>query len=160
MPKKLFTEKREALCIEAEQLEGAMYYRFELHPPCEFQGVVTTHFEVIRNDKQTQIIADNKSWQSIGLTEGRIPLHELLVKYYGYHEPLVSRLYRIRGRWGEWEKPPIDYVPYPLARLWDELSEEQRLIVIIMAAHAAEEIEQAVKAATTDTWEHEDWGDE
>lgn len=149
--------KKIALCIEAEHLDGAMFYRFELQPPCKFQGAWTEHFDVISDKKKTQFIADNRAWMGIDDLAGQSPIDQLLLDHFQYHEPLVSKLYRIRERWGDLEKPPMKHVQYRLMKLWSDMDEEQQLIVSIIAEFSAKEIEQAVKAATTDAWEHEDY---
>jgi hypothetical protein len=150
--------QKTAQCVECYHDPDAIHATLELDPPVEFMGAETRRFRIIDQiggKSGRQIIADNGSWQHINGTSSSLPLDAYLSRYYGYHEPLVSRLRRLRGRWDDLEHAPRG-APYEMRQLWPQLDEAQRLLVALMADWATRTIEQAEQRRST---EYEEWED-
>lgn len=126
-----------ANCIEQHRDPDATHITLELDPPATFHGVETQHFRIIETNGTRQFIADNGAWQHISDMGAQLPLDKYLLRYYGYHEPLVSKLRRVRGRWDDLRQPPKG-IPYELALLWGSLDAVQRLLVAITADRVIE----------------------
>jgi len=134
-------KKKIAQCVEMHRDPDAVHITLELDPPCMFQDAETRRFRIIDTMEQggrgRQIIADNGSWLHIQGTGSGLSLAEYLSRYYGYQEPLVSQLRRLRGRWDDLDRPPR-HAPHEMRGIWATLDEVQRLLVALMSDRITE----------------------
>lgn len=146
-----------ACCVEIHRDPDATHITVELDPPQLFHDIETQRFRIIEDTREggRQIIADNGSWQYIKGTGSSLPLDLYLARYHGYHEPLISKLRRLRGQWDDLTQPP-DHTPNELRRLWGSFDALQRLLIAIMVDHMTEAVERASQSDDDDS---SDWWD-
>jgi hypothetical protein len=133
-----------AQCVEMHRDPDATHYTFELDPPATLHDRETRRFRIIdatTGRHSRQIIGDDGSWLQVIGTGGDIPLDRYLARYCGYHESLVSRLRRLRGRWDDLDRVP-EHAPYELRDIWALLDEIQRLLVALMSDRVGEALEE------------------